>query len=233
MARVIQAIRSYPITLVLAGLCFLLSLALATASVGKILGGDDEGSGMGGTGAPVPFFGANDEPEPEMPLERSDRNDADALPEWLPFQLRMLETVDIPRPDNSIEDLVRRSAPAPEQDHIGEPLTPAQRMMYDLADSAARDQVETVLELNIQVEDINPLRNINERLSLPQLATPRLAEQEADPGLALELEPLPEQDAAERAARERIQRPELPPFQRMRPPQRASIAAPRPQPMRM
>ncbi len=75
MPKAILAIRSYPITLLVAALIFAVTLVLTTTSAGKIRGGDDEGSGfggtgrsgesggsgLGGTGAPYPFLTQEEE----------------------------------------------------------------------------------------------------------------------------------------------------------------------------
>lgn len=58
MPKAILAIRSYPITLLLAALIFAVTLVLTTTSAGKIRGGDDEGSGFGGTGRSGEFGGS-------------------------------------------------------------------------------------------------------------------------------------------------------------------------------
>jgi len=273
MPRAIQAIRSYPITLLLAGLLFLCSLALATASIGKIIGGgEDEGSGMGGTGksgdfggsgfggtgGPIPFFSVTDDvPESEgAPVA-----DDSVLPALIRSIDNILETAEVPRPSDPREELPALRPPVVTDDeYIGlEPMTPVQQLRQELAEAAGQDVADTVIRVEIEVADPTPRRALAEQIDpfeMPGRSRAGAAEEAPvagesttsdEPALMLELagqsdeEPsVTAETAAEtqengehRVSPERIQRPELPPFQRMRPVQGASMPAPRPVPMRI
>lgn len=85
MPRAILALRNYPIALLAAMLLFVCTLLLATASGGVIRGGgDDQGSGMGGTGKSGGFgdsgFGGTGGPSPFLgdAGETGDTGDSDA-----------------------------------------------------------------------------------------------------------------------------------------------------------
>lgn len=247
MPEAIRAIRSYPLTLLLAGLLFLCSLVLATASIGKILGGgEDEGSGMGGTGksgefggsgfggtgGPSPFFGITDdisgEDAPASLLIDDNLLDELALPDLLRSVDDALETAEIPRPMDPRTELSNTRPPSvPDETYIGlEPMTPARQRLQELSDAAAQDIADTEIHVEVDVADIAPPLNIAEQIEpfeLPEITrdqNPEVAEAE-------------EPNGDSRAAPERIQRPELPPFQRMRPVQGAAVSAPRPVPMRI
>lgn len=76
MPKAILALRSYPLAILMAMVLFVCSLLIATSSIGTIGGGGDDqgsgmggtgrtgglngGSGLGGTGGPSPFLGSND-----------------------------------------------------------------------------------------------------------------------------------------------------------------------------
>jgi hypothetical protein len=243
--EVIRAIRSYPLTLLIAGFLFLCSLVLATASIGKIIGGgEDEGSGMGGTGksgefggsgfggtgGPNPFFGVTDEvPEDERATTDEPGNDQFnelELPSLLRSIDEILETAEIPRPMDTRSELSSTRPPAvPDDAYIGlDPITPAQQHLQDLADAAQQDVADTVIRIEVEIEDPTPRSSIAEQIEpfeMPQIAQ----EQES--------ETTDETNGNNRASPERIQRPELPPFQRVRPVQGAAVPAPRPTPMRI
>lgn len=103
MPKAILAIRSYPLTVLLAALVFALTLVLTTTSIGKVgIGGDDEGSGFGGTGragesggsgfggtgSPSPFFGVTEEDEGEKARQELDRIREELRPVDLPEALQ-------------------------------------------------------------------------------------------------------------------------------------------------
>ena len=119
MPRAILALRNYPIALLAALLLFVCTLLLATASGGVIRGGgDDQGSGMGGTGksggfgdsgfggtgGPSPFLGdAGDAGDTDADADYGDRNhradpQSDWPAPWLPreFPPQAQETARIP-----------------------------------------------------------------------------------------------------------------------------------------
>ncbi len=269
MPRAIQAIRSYPVALLLAGLLFLCSLALATASIGKIIGGDDEGSGMGGTGrsgdfggsgfggtgGPSPFFSVTDElPEDE----HAPTTDDTVLPALIRSIDSVLETAEIPRPSDPREELPALRPPVvSDEEYIGlEPLTPVQQRRQELADAAGQDVADTEIRVEIEVTDPTPRRALAEQIDpfeLPDRGSPEAApdvdvsvpthepvravelagQSDDEPSLSAEPAAEAEENGEHRVSPERIQRPELPPFQRMRPVQGASMPAPRPVPMRI
>ena len=246
MPKAILAIRRYPVALGLATVLFLASLILATSSIGKILGdGDDEGSGMGGTGRHIdfggsgsPFLGDQDaivpEEQPMSPsrdwqhrLMRPEIEPEPALPQAVEELAELLESP--PRP------------PEPESDTmIGLDLPTRNARTErgrDMASAdAERDRVDTVLriELPTQLVPDTDGRSIADRISPFQLEEE--AGRELASGVDAENAESPtdavaSEEEEQRVNRERIQRPELPPFQRTRPVQRASITPPRPSPL--
>lgn len=292
MPRAILALRQYPVALLIAAVLFLCSLIIATQSMGVIRGGggDDQGSGMGGTGksggfgdsgfggtgGPVPFLG--DSGQHELPeSDDSATRDADWPAPWFP---REVETADIPDEMQPLIELQRNppvdpftqpSMPAtPEagtlriQDLANDNrIAPETRRIIELANRPDNAEVEQpTLEIQATVPDMPPVIDVlTESLALQNraqeaarqepaveeltteidepriLAFPVLANsQDADQLDESESQQQPEQDAdaLRRDTPERINRPELPPFQRMRPAvDRASITPPRPQPMRI
>lgn len=253
MPRAIIAIRNYPVALLLAALLFFASLMLAAGSLGYI-GGDDEGSGLGGTGkngdfggsglggtgAPSPFFGAGgDTPDPDGPQPSQDPgapavNDPEALDRAMrrldnqaePQMLRIREpvqTAGLVDEEQTLEAL-RRTREALRQNAL---------QRSDLALQNRRE----VISIRIEVDDPVEADSLHENIepytlprSRPESGSVELAGGSDDESDSVEQEETPEQ---QRVSPERIQRPELPPFQRIRPVQRASIAAPRPRPMRI
>lgn len=252
MPRAIIAIRNYPVALLLAALLFTASLILAAGSLGYI-GGDDEGSGLGGTGkngdfggsglggtgAPNPFLGGSGELTDPDDQDASQDPGAPAIndPEALDRAMRRI--------DNQSDPQLR----------IGEPVQTADLMNDEQTREALRQTRETLREnalqrgneafrnrpevVNIRIEVNDPVDNDDliegiEPYSLPrpepESAPMEVADSSDD---ASDNEEEQEGSSDQRISPERIQRPELPPFQRVRPVQRASIAAPRPRPMRI
>jgi hypothetical protein len=287
MPRAIHALRSYPIAVLLALLLFACSFVIATNSVGVIRGGgDDQGSGMGGTGKsgtygdsgfggtgnPSPFWGSLGEPETDDSAS-ADPSDQNSWPSpWLP---RASETAIIPAQleplielqRNPLQDPLHRSQSPAEgsetrliiQDPADSQLTPHARRILELAnaqnDEAVQASYEIILTIPVLATELAEmpapyelLQNPAENLPLPtqpaveeslqpameaqQLADTVLPEQDVDPASAENS--ASEETADRRLSPERIQRPELPPFQRIRPAvDRASIVPARPQPMRI
>lgn len=263
MPKAILALRSYPLAILMALVLFVCSLLIATSSIGTIGGGDDSGSGMGGTGrsggfggdsgfggtgGPSPFLGSSDA------VEDRDAEDipADSLIE--PFLQQQQETARIPEDMQPLIELQRTAPQRPDyQDETpsldvlnddSQELPPHVRRLLDMAD-AGNDAtiVEPTLEIQIQIPETTGTRNIERfRLEVAEPAAP-LPFPDADSSLNTDLDTNPETEAEQLAndgssesqrplIPERIQRPELPPFQRMRPAvDRASIAPPRPRPM--
>lgn len=291
MPKAILALRSYPMAILMAMVLFACSLVIATASVGKLSnGGDDEGSGMGGTGksgsfgdsgfggtgGPSPFFGGADTTTDDSTVEP----DTDQWPTpWLP---REQETAGVPAEMQPLIELQRNLPQDPFRQNNGNqlsnpalhildpvktPLPPHTQRMLEMANSAESERVQPVLEIEIRIPeslpepDLTDMRRLQfelaEQLSAPapgpgsvheseheSAVTPsltaELAEELSDiaelAGMPAAQQEIPVMDAIEerRNSPERIQRPELPPFQRMRPAvDRSSIGPPRVQPMRI
>ena len=291
MPKAILALRSYPMAILMAMVLFACSLVIATASVGKLSnGGDDEGSGMGGTGksasfgdsgfggtgGPSPFFGGADTTADDSTVEP----DTDQWPTpWLP---REQETAGVPAEMQPLIELQRNLPQDPFRqnnnnqlsnpalhilDPVKTPLPPHTQRMLEMANSAESERVQPVLEIKIRIPESLPEPDLTdmsrqqfelaEQLSAPapgpgsepgsepeSAVTPSLTGELAEElseiaelaGMPAAQEEIPVIDAMEerRNSPERIQRPELPPFQRMRPAvDRSSVGPPRVQPMRI
>lgn len=295
MPKAILALRSYPLAILMALVLFACSFLIATSSIGTIGGGgDDQGSGMGGTGrtggyngdsgfggtgGPSPFLGSTDEADStDADSTADDSSTPDSLIE--PF-LQQLDTETARIPDDMLPliELQRNAPQRPEfrdstpaldilDDNREQDLPPRARRLLDMAEAGNAHIVEPTLEIQIQIpeatgtDDIERFRmEVAEQpaetgqpapetdtstdasvdsdtheaelpFALEQLSTDGLAGREAELD-----ESLPEentQDSSRPLIPERIQRPELPPFQRMRPAvDRASIIPPRPRPMQI
>jgi hypothetical protein len=136
MPKAIFAIRSYPLTLLLAALVFALTLVLTTTSIGKVGGGDDEGSGFGGTGragesggsgfggtgSPFPFFGL-EEDEGEKARQELDRMREELRPVDVPEALQRAIESNLMRESARIAEAAKtptgeQTAAAPVQDSV-------------------------------------------------------------------------------------------------------------------
>jgi hypothetical protein len=287
MPRAILALRRYPIAILMALVLFLCSLLIATNSIGTILinggvinggGGEDQGSGMGGTGkSGVPGdsgFGGTGGPSPFLGEAGTDDRDLDENPTsiesqdgwpapWLP---REQEMASIPA---EIAPLIEIQRNPPQDPFLDESLVfpgePDALRILDEDSSVPSLYMRQLLEL-VNTPDVSngtssgvsngvstelpiesPRLEISVQIpvilapepaaSLPEIQQPELTQQ---PSLAASnAEELPEivtetNQPDPRQNTERVQRPELPPFQRMRPAvDRASIAPARPQPMRI
>lgn len=291
MPKAILALRSYPLAIVMALVLFLCSLILATSSTGIIGGGEDGGSGMGGTGksgmpgdsgfggtgGPNPFLG---EVEDNTDLQDSEQQSADWPAPWLP---RETETAIIPDEIAPLLELQRNP--------LRDPTLQAPALFPDNSDGALRiieqdtsglpTHLRQQLELANSGEAMTELAPVEIRIQIPEISAPDPVDvpvvrrqpdiQQAQHTEATDQDllqtpgnsPAGEAEAASQAsgsnvladrqneqipeiltetpevtdprtATERIQRPELPPFQRMRPAvDRASILPARPQPMRI
>jgi hypothetical protein len=290
MPRAILALRQYPIALLIAVALFLCSLIIATQSLGFIRGGggDDQGSGMGGTGksggfgdsgfggtgGPVPYLGDSGQPD------TAEENNADTLDWPAPWFPRELETTGIPDDMQPLIEL-QRNPPvdpftqpgmptAPENDALriqdlanDDRIAPETRRIIELANrqNSTADE-EPSLEIQATIPDIPPVIDVtteslalheqpsmvdsidketaNQEPLIDQPLTPNLPELATSQATDLLDESESQQSSGQpteelrRDTPERINRPELPPFQRMRPAvDRASITPPRPQPMRI
>ncbi|MEX0738414.1 MAG: hypothetical protein WD071_03630 [Pseudohongiella sp.] len=294
MPKAILALRSYPLAILMALVLFVCSFLIATSSIGTIgNGGDDQGSGMGGTGrtggfngdsgfggtgGPSPFLGSNDAVENNDASENNnDINTSapDSPPDSLiaPFLQQQQETARIPDDMQPLIELQRNSPQSPEF----QPLTPrldildAEReempehahRVLEMAESSNRTIEEPTLEIQVQIPEatgtdaieryrmdvadqaapepaetdssgVDTRETADAPLVLEQLNADEIAENDTDTAADAQLQELDAGDSSRPLIPERIQRPELPPFQRMRPAvDRASITPPRPRPMQI
>ncbi|MEX2334553.1 MAG: hypothetical protein WD600_09855 [Pseudohongiella sp.] len=294
MPKAILALRSYPLAILMALVLFVSSFLIATSSIGTIgNGGDDQGSGMGGTGrtggfngdsgfggtgGPSPFLGSNDAVENYDASENNnDINTSapDSLPDSLiaPFLQQQQETARIPDDMQPLIELQRNSPQSPEF----QPLTPRldildaereempehARRVLEMAESSNRTIEEPTLEIQVQIPEatgtdaieryrmdvadqaapepaetdssgVDTRETADAPLVLEQLNADEIAENDTDTAADAQLQELDAGDSSRPLIPERIQRPELPPFQRMRPAvDRASITPPRPRPMQI
>lgn len=256
MPKTLSAIRRYPTTTFLAVLLFLVTLAVATGSLGIVRpggnggGGSEDGgsgfggtgrsgefggSGLGGTGMPSPFITQDDsreETEPaaepgqppvdpvesvltpapvlEIAVEMAVESTVDAVEESAPVTEALAERI-IPAVNIVAEDPVELDpvdeSPAPAEQNLLQPaVLPAP---IQVVEAPAIEAVPVTPAETGEVEEMSAVQEA------PQLvdSVPPIVESEAD---STDRNVLPE----------RIQRPELPPFQRVRPIERPSIAAP-------
>jgi hypothetical protein len=246
MPRAILAIRNYPAALMLAALLFAASLILAAGSLGYI-GGDDEGSGIGGTGrngefggsgAPGPFFGASDDTrDPDETDHRRDQS-APAVndPEALDRAMRRID-------DQTEPQMLRLREPVRTADLVNrEPMLEALRQTREALRDNARQRSNLAVQnrtdvINIRIEVSDPLdrdalHESIEPYTLPGSEALEVADGSDDTSQTRE-QAGKEDPSDPRTIPDRVERPELPPLQRLRPVERASIAAPRPRPMRI
>lgn len=205
MPRAILALRQYPLALLIAAVLFLCSLIIATQSLGVIRsggGGDDQGSGMGGTGksggfgdsgfggtgGPVPYLGDSGLGDSgNQDSDGTDAQDSDWPAPWFP---REVETADIPDDMQPLIELQRNppvdpfTQPAtpvnPDTDTLriqdlanDERIAPETRRIIELANRQDRiSSEEPVLEIQATVPDMP---------SVTELVTESLALQEPEP----------------------------------------------------
>jgi hypothetical protein len=272
MVETVLALRRYPTAMIMIMVLFFGSLLIAANSIGAILqhgsvihggGGDDQGSGMGGTGktglpgdsgfggtgGPSPFLGdagsGNENNQQDDSTTSNDSSQDWPLP-WIP---REQETAVIPAeiiplmelrqnpPQDPFRNTDLLSQGEPDALRVLDPndSTPSLylRQLIELADSEDLSTETPKLEISLQIPEIPA----PEPLSLPlfqqeaQPTTDELATNNAEqlPEILTETSPPdPRQNSG------RAQRPELPPFQRLRPAvDRATVAPSRPQPMRI
>jgi hypothetical protein len=289
MPRAVLAIRSYPITMLIALCVFLLTLAITTGSLGTVGGGGDDGdggsgmggtgksgefggSGFGGTGAPSPFFGLID-PEPadanspdetahqetpqpsglfgveettiaiyeaptNIPVITPNRNVQadDAVADVVTPPAQLTENLQVPLDINPLTEEIptRLAQPSPPVDLTNDATSsngPESRLAFSTADQVNTDQMLTRTEetLSEAAGSTESLREESESIKpepLQQLAEANAPANTSDGDASsetLDRSNLPE----------RIQRPELPPFQRITPVQRPTLLPPRVQPMRI
>lgn len=282
MPKAILAMRSYPATLALAVLLFLLTLIITTGSLGKVRSGGDGGdggsgmggtgksgefggSGFGGTGGPSPFFTVTDPVQDEH--ERPQGTDTEPAP--------LVELPVIEQPSTLIAQDPQPAATEPATVKQNPVLDVIERhpLVEETRQEIAQDQpalpetpAVTEVQESIQLVDASPERRQTPTVSTPseqpptdgKLAAPTLEEPaqiatavEAQPAIpeaeknapkdvpqlaetiTVTLDPDADTEEANRERPERIQRPELPPFQRITPVQRPTLLPPRVQPMRI
>lgn len=243
MPKTLSAIRRYPATTFLAILLFLATLAVATGSLGIVRpggngggGSEDGGSGFGGTGRSGEFggsgLGGTGIPSPFITLEES-REAAPAQPAQAPA-VDVIEPVPSPADSQPALEIAEESVEAveqstPEPAALAELIVPAVEIVEEDPDPVEQSLLQPVaLPEPIQVveapviepapaepEEIEPIEEMVAVEEAPQLvdSLPPIVESE---GESTDRNVLPE----------RIQRPELPPFQRVRPVERPSIASP-------
>jgi hypothetical protein len=289
MPKAILALRSYPLAILMALVLFLCSLMLATSSTG-IMGGDDSGSGMGGTGrsglpgdsgfggtgGPKPFLGDTGNGSDEHNDKEEEQQDLSNWP--APWLQRETETAQVPDEITPLIELQRNPLRDPtiestplfpdnpdalriiEQDTSQMPVH--LRRQLDLANSGEEIIESSPLEIRLQIPEISApepvdVRPLQRQLETQQALIPEAVISEPESELQGEAEAIPQQSGnnsladssnenipeiltetpqtvAPRSTTERIQRPELPPFQRMRPAvDRTSVLPARPQPMRI
>lgn len=273
MPKAILAMRSYPLTMIVAIVLFIATLIITTGSLGKVHSngdGGDGGSGMGGTGKSGDFggsgFGGTGGPSPFFTsIETADEaqnpsTDSTAAP-LTPAPL--ITAAQEPQPSVTTAN----------------PETLRERVMEAIDDNPLRIETDAAIAQGSRDEDstprpdqqVAPMQLVTRPEARPSVPAPaqspvntqkpapaqqQIAEAESKPALApLEQEPEEletttqlaethsvkmdtEQEEAEEARErnglpERIQRPELPPFQRIRPIERPALLPPRVQPMRI
>lgn len=289
MPKAILALRSYPLAILMALVLFVCSFLIATSSIGTIDGGDDQGSGMGGTGRTGGYtgdsgFGGTGSPGPAVGSSDAVRTDIDGASEAdandsliEAFLQQQRETARLPDDMRPLIELQRALPSIPDfddstpaaldiLDEDSQPLPPHARRLLEMAESRNSTIVEPALEIQIQIPEATGTDDIERyRMEVAEQIEPETPEPDAnsEPGAQAEartdkprvLERLITEEIADIAADdevdeqvleldangsdrplipERIQRPELPPFQRMRPTvDRASITPPRPRPMQI
>lgn len=261
MPSAITAIRRYPATLLLAVFLFIASFVIATGSFGKVGGGgsDDEGSGIGGTGRTGEFggsgLGGTGAPSPlvthnETPTETETETESQTTPS--PTSILALSPVIDLRIDTRIPDRVKSEIlqelntnieqralqlsesntevpqPAAElvEPRIIEPIQLVEASEATTRDVAPNQLAESVS--NIAIDTTQELLEIPPVLIEPAVT---VENQQLAEGTSSEPENIMEAQRLEMP--ERIQRPDLPPIQRVRPVERISIMPPRAQPMRI
>lgn len=197
MAKAILVLRQYPWTLIAAMFLFVCSLALAASTMGVIRpnGGDDQGSGMGGTGksgpfndsgfggtgGPSPFIGDNDDENNELNPDELDRNELEQLEQtdnldpmgnipgasWMP---RETETAEIPADIQPLIDIQRSPLVDPLRQHnpeSGDTL----HILDPAADSHLPSYERKQLQMAESGEIQTPDHSLEIHLSVPKTDT--------------------------------------------------------------
>lgn len=277
MPKAILAIRSYPATLALALLLFLLTLIITTGSLGKVRSGGDGGdggsgmggtgksgefggSGFGGTGGPSPFFTVTD---PVVEEEQRPEHTLSA-PATVVEQPSTLLAQDPVEPASPAEDtplleaiehhpLVEetRQEIAQETPEAAEVLAtqPEPVQMVEATPPLQRSEQSVVPANDVQplVQEPTPAVQFASVPETPSDAVEQAAQQhnavpqseqaaevqQLAETMTVKLDTAPEGVEPDRERPERVQRPDLPPFQRITPVERPTLFPPRVQPMRI
>ncbi|MDX1490083.1 MAG: hypothetical protein R3332_02265 [Pseudohongiellaceae bacterium] len=263
MPNAIIAIRRYPAALLLALALFLSSLVIAAVSFGKTGGGgDDEGSGFGGTGKTGEFggsgLGGTGMPSPLVLIEAdqttnaSHKEEVEVASEELDPQAIQAELVlefdmtipQRPEPSSSIvlelnsslEERAKQQAESAEEPQ-GKPAP-----LESIQPQTQVAEAPSKLAAPSPAEREEPIAPAEESIAAANEETTQDTDQKDR--TAFESRPAQVADSQDALVEgvdesrridmpERIQRPELPPVQRVRPVERISIAPPRAQPMRI
>lgn len=259
MPRAILAMRTYPATILLAVLLFIATLLITTGTLGKVLsgGGDggDGGSGMGGTGksgefggsgfgGPSPFFTSIDATKPE---ERADTQQPTAAGET-PVVMLVQEQAPERQEDTASalqEEIIEAIEANPLRIETNTEIAQGSRNVQARPITApAPAPVQLVALPEIEPPEIEAKSApVQQQLAVSPSETkpevkPELMEEPQQLAetmtMKLETESVEEESSRERSGLpERIQRPEIPPFQRIRPIERPALLPPRVQPMRI
>jgi len=262
MPSAITAIRRYPATLLLAVFLFIASFVIATGSFGKVGGGgsDDEGSGIGGTGRTGEFggsgLGGTGAPSPlvtrsETPTETETESQATPSPTSILALSPVIDLrIDIRIPDRVKSEILQElntnieqralqlsesNAEVPQSAaELIEPRTIEPIQLVEASEVTTRDAAPNQLAESVSDTAIDTTEATQELLEVPPvLIAPAVTveNQQLADGTSSEPENIMEAQRLEMP--ERIQRPDLPPIQRVRPVERISIMPPRAQPMRI
>jgi hypothetical protein len=262
MPRAILALRRYPATMLLAAFLFAASLILAATSMGTVTGGgegDDGGSGIGGTGKSGEFggsgFGGTGGPSPFFTSTTPTDDEQDAQP--------AVDSQDAPpllaETPSLEESVLIELSSSLETNALAEPkqaddvaLTPASiqpSVLIDVAQAPAlvRDPMpepvvaEEPQPVTIAAEPMPAPEQVVTTATVSEPAVEVVSDTQAMPAVPAESVAVAQESKEEVAPEpldrasvpERIQRPDLPPFQRIRPVERPSLLPNRVQPMRI
>ena len=250
MPKTISALRRYPTTTFLAFLLFLATLAVATGSLGTVRpggsgggGSEDGGSGFGGTGRSGEFggsgLGGTGMPSPFITLDDSRE---EAAPAPIPAQAPATDILEpaFATPAGNDQPAVEVAV------EMAVDVVPEPKTVVEVA-LPQTDRIDGGAEIEVQTQPLQPVAlptpiQVVEAATFEPIAPASPAEAAPDeemaavqeaPQLVDTLPPIVESEADStdrNVLPERIQRPELPPFQRVRPVDRATIAAPPPPP---
>lgn len=262
MPRAILALRRYPATMLLAAFLFAVSLILAATSMGTVTGGgegDDGGSGIGGTGKSGEFggsgFGGTGGPSPFFTSAAPTDAEQDAQP-TADSQDATPQLADTPSVEESVlielsSSLETNALAEPEQadDVVITPASGQPSVLIDVAQAPAL--VRDPMPEPVLAEAPQPVTIAAESMPAPEPVAAAATASEPVVELVSDTQEMPvvpaesvavvqeskEEVPAEPLDRasvpERIQRPDLPPFQRIRPVERPSLLPSRVQPMRI